>query len=44
MTQLEMPPVAGTLQPGDFKERLSWLAAVNAEYLREQKREGLTVC
>jgi hypothetical protein len=37
----EPTPIACTLAPGDFRQRLAWIAELNREALRAQHREGL---
>lgn len=36
-------PIACSLGSGDYRERLAWIADLNAWALREQRREGLTL-
>jgi hypothetical protein len=37
------PPVACTLSPEDYTERLAWIARLNRESLRSQRQEDLTL-
>lgn len=36
-------PIACTLDAGDFKARLAWLADLNARALQSHRRDGLTL-
>lgn len=36
----EPEPIACTLQSGDFRERLAWIAELNREALRSRRRNG----
>ena len=40
-TQTETGPIVCTLTPGDFKDRLAWIAALNRDALREKRRNDL---
>lgn len=37
----EPPPIACTLRPGDFRERVAWIVGLNRDALRSQRRDGL---
>jgi hypothetical protein len=37
----EPAPIACTLGPGDFRQRLAWIADLNRDALRDQRRGGL---
>lgn len=37
----EPEPIACTLQPGDFQQRLAWIGALNRDALRSRRRDGL---
>ncbi len=37
----EPPPIACTLGSGDFQERVTWIADLNRDALRSQRRDGL---
>lgn len=37
------PPIACTLDPGSFKARLAWIAALNARALTTSRRGGLAL-
>jgi hypothetical protein len=37
----EPTPIACTLGPGDFRQRLAWIADLNRDALRAQQRDGL---
>jgi hypothetical protein len=37
----EQAPIACTLDAGDFKKRLAWIAALNTAYLRDHRRDDL---
>jgi hypothetical protein len=39
--QSDLPPIACTLTPGDFKARLTWIAEFNAAALRHHRRDDL---
>jgi hypothetical protein len=43
MTIVEAPPVACTLAPGEFKDRLAWIAALNKDALRKYERRDLVL-
>ncbi len=40
MPEDQTPAIACTLQPGDFKDRLKWIAVLNAKHLIAQSRQG----
>jgi hypothetical protein len=39
----EAPPIACTLAPGDFKERLAWIGALTRDALRSHERRDLAL-
>jgi hypothetical protein len=41
VTTSEPAPVACTLGAGDFRQRLAWIADLNRDALRAQRRDGL---
>jgi hypothetical protein len=41
VTKSEPAPIACTLGPGDFRQRLAWIADLNRDALRAQYRDGL---
>jgi hypothetical protein len=41
VTLSEPAPIASTLGPGDFRQRLAWITELNRDALRAQRREGL---
>ena len=41
MTNGESPPIACTLGPGDFEDRLGWIRELSAKSLRSHRRDGL---
>jgi hypothetical protein len=41
VTMSEPVPIACTLGPGDFRQRLAWIADLNRDALRDQRRDGL---
>jgi hypothetical protein len=41
MTNSESPPIACTLAPGDFKDRVGWIRELSAKSLRSHHRDGL---
>ena len=41
MTNSESPPIACTLGPGDFEDRLGWIRELSAKSLRSHRRDGL---
>jgi hypothetical protein len=41
MTNNESPPIACTLGPGDFEDRLGWIGELSAKSLRSHRRDGL---
>src|SRR5687768_6203359 len=43
MTIVEASPIACTLAPGAFKDRLAWIAALNKDALRKYARRGLAL-
>ena len=43
MTSSESPPIACTLAPGDFKDRVGWIRELSARSLRGHRRDGLTL-
>lgn len=43
MTIVEPSPIACTLAPGAFKDRKSWIAALNGDALRRYARRGLVL-
>lgn len=43
MTIVEASPIACTLAPGAFKDRLAWIAALNREALRKYQRRDLVL-
>ena len=43
MTIVEAPPIACTLAPGAFKDRLAWIAALNKDALRKYERRDLVL-
>jgi hypothetical protein len=43
MTIVDASPIACTLAPGAFKDRLAWIAALNKEALRKYARRGLVL-
>ena len=43
MTTPDEAPIACTLGAGDFRERLAWIAALNADALRAVRLDGLTL-
>ena len=38
MTIVEAAPIACTLAPGEYKDRLAWIAAMNRDALRSYER------
>jgi hypothetical protein len=40
-TLSEPAPIACTLGPGDFRQRLAWIAALNCDALRARHQDGL---
>jgi hypothetical protein len=40
-TQTE--PIACTLAPGDFKDRVGWIGELTAKWLRSHRRDGLAL-
>src|SRR5215208_103477 len=43
MTIVETLPIACTLAPGAFKDRLGWIAALNKDALRKYERRDLVL-
>ena len=43
MTIVEAAPIACTLAPGAYKDRLAWIAALNRDALRSYERRGLVL-
>jgi hypothetical protein len=43
MTIVEVSPIACTLAPGAFNDRLAWIAALNKDALRKYARRGLVL-
>jgi hypothetical protein len=43
MTKIKTPPIACTLAPGDFKERLAWIGALTRDALRSHERRDLVL-
>jgi hypothetical protein len=43
MTVVETPPIACTLAPGAFKDRLAWIRALTKDALRSHARRDLTL-
>ena len=43
MTIVEASPIACTLAPGAYKDRLAWIAALNRDALRKYERRGLVL-
>jgi hypothetical protein len=43
MTITEAPPIACTLAPGAFKERIAWIAALTRDALRSHERRDLVL-
>ena len=43
MTIVEAPPIACTLAPGKFGDRLAWIAALNKDALRKYERSALVL-
>jgi hypothetical protein len=43
MTIVEAAPIACTLAPGAFKDRLTWIAALNQDALRSYERQDLVL-
>ena len=41
MTSAESAPIACTLAPGDFKDRVGWIRELSAKSLRSHHRDGL---
>ena len=41
MTNSESPPIACTLGPGDFEDRVGWIRELSAKSLRSHRRDGL---
>jgi hypothetical protein len=41
VTRSEPAPIACTLGPGDFRQRLAWITELNRDALCAQRREGL---
>jgi hypothetical protein len=41
ITRSEQAPIACTLESGDFRQRLAWIAELNRDALRAQRRDGL---
>jgi hypothetical protein len=41
MTNSESPPIACTLGPGDFVDRVGWIRELSAKSLRSHRRDGL---
>jgi hypothetical protein len=40
ITRSEQAPIACTLESGDFRQRLAWIAVLNRDALRAQRRDG----
>jgi hypothetical protein len=43
MTNTESEPIACTLGPGDFKDRVGWIRELSAKSLRGHRRDGLAL-
>lgn len=43
MTIVDTPPISCTLAPGEFKQRLARIAALNKEALRKYERRDLVL-
>jgi hypothetical protein len=43
MTMTEAPPIACTLAPGEFKDRLAWIGALTRDALRGHERRDLVL-
>lgn len=43
MTIVETPPIACALAPGEFRDRLAWIAALNKDALRKYERRDLVL-
>jgi hypothetical protein len=43
MTNAESGPIACTLGPGDFKDRVGWIRELSAKSLRSHRRDGLVL-
>jgi len=43
MSIVEAAPIACTLTPGEHKDRVSWIAALNRDALRSHSRDGLVL-
>jgi hypothetical protein len=43
MTIAEAPPIACTLTPGEFKDRLAWIGALSRDALRSHERRDLVL-
>jgi hypothetical protein len=42
-TSRSIPPIACTLNPGDFKDRLAWIADLTRDSLLDHERRGLVL-
>src|SRR3977135_295633 len=43
MTMTKAPPIACTLAPGDFKDRLAWIGTLTRDALRSSERRDLVL-